>query len=201
MRRSVGAGLALVGAGAALAFSPVGGKLAQAVLTGPQAKPGAPNESVPARVPPSAANPAPAQPPAPAAPAQPALTEAQRAAARGAVAHDASLSALAGGTSYRITDAVPWTDPSSGDVVGADVTVTYSAPVGGTATLPGARFDAAGATYRRLQYRLRVSALTQLHAMVDLREGGQVVDVEPEDGSVEELPGNPHFSAQDEGGR
>jgi len=189
-----------VGAGTALAFSPVGDKVAQAVLTGPQAKPGAPSVSVPARVPPSAANLVPEQPPVPAAPAEPQLTDAQRAAAAGAVADDASLSALAGDLSYRITDAVPWTDPSTGDMVGADVTVSYSAPVDATATLPGARFDAAGRVYEHASYRLHVSALTRLHAMVDLRGGSQVVDVEPEDGSVEELPGNRHFSAREKGG-
>ena len=191
-----------MGAGTALALAPVGDKIAEAVLTGPQAKPGAPSVSVPARVPPSAANANPAQPPVPAGPADPALTDAQRAAAAGAVADDASLRALAGGTRYSITDAVPWTDPSTGDVVGADLTVSYSAPVAATATLPGARFDAeAGRAYQHVSYRLRVSALTQLHAIVDLRGGSQVVDVEPEDGTVEELPGNPHFSAPAEGGR
>jgi hypothetical protein len=179
----------------------VGDKIAQAVLTGPQAKPGASSVSVPARVPPSAANLAPAQPPVPTGAAEPALTDAQRAAAAGAVADDASLSALAGDTSYTITDVVPWTDPSTGDVVGADMTVSYAAPVDATATLPGARFDAAGRAYERVRYRLHVSALTQLHAIVDFRGGSQVVDVEPEDGSVEELPGNPHFSARDEGGQ
>lgn len=189
-----------MGAGTVLAFSPMGDKVAQAVLSGPQLKPGAPSLSVPARVPPTAAEPAPAQPVIPAASAQPALTDAQRAAAADAVANDASLGALAGGRTYTITEAVPWTDPDSGDVVGADVTVDYSAPLDATVALPGARFDATGKGYERLTYRLHVSALTRLHAMVDLRGGGQVVDVEPEDGSVEELPGNPRFSARTKGG-
>ena len=182
-----------MGAGVVLALSPIGDKVAQAVITDPDAKPGATEVTVPARVPPTPGAPAPTQPAVPAAPAEPALTEAQRSAAADAVAGDTSLAALGGGQSYRIVETVPWTDAGSAEVVGADVTLVYAMPVDAAVYLPGARFDDAGKSYKKLSYGVKVRQLTRVSAMVDFRGGSQVVDVAPEDGVVEELPGNARF--------
>ena len=202
MHRSVGVGIALIVTGGVLALSPMGDVVANAVMPGPQPKLGVARAPVQARVPPSAAIADPAQPATPAPPPPPAHTQAQRGAARDAIARDGALRALARGTGYRIAETVPWAEADSGDVVGADVTVIYDAPIDATATLPAARFDAAGHSYERLTYGLRVRHLTRLHAMVDLRDGARVIDVAPEDGATEELASNQHFRAHrdEEGG-
>jgi len=183
----------------AIGVSPAGSALAGLLMTGPPE--GHPNAGAasprPIRVPPAADNPNPVDPGTPSR-SGPTLDQSQVDTATAIVNADPFLKGLTRGNRYTVTNAVPWTDPGTDEVMGTELTLALAGPVTASTVLPGIRYDVQGSSYQRLQLHARVENATALTVLVDFRSNA-VVSVAPDDAAVvTELPGNVHFPASGE---
>lgn len=187
----MGAGVVAVAIGA----SPVGTAFANALIGPPAASPGAAVAADhPVRPAASEANPTPADPAVAETPQVPTLDRSQLDAVRAAVNADPFLKGITRGNKYTVANVTPWTEKASETMIGAELTLTLASPVNATTDLPAIRFaEGTDESYTKLALHARVSNVTALTVMVDLRSGA-VVSVQPDDDAVvTELPGNAHY--------
>jgi hypothetical protein len=146
---------------------------------------------VPVRVPPASGRPDPSDPGAPAAAVAPhgapSASAADAAASRAVLGGDGTLAEVLHGIAYRVESISPWTDATGDRQLGTVVDVRLDTPLTATTRLPGVRFSADGATYRRLLIPAQVTGATTMRLLVDLH-ARQVVSAMPPDATVSPTP-------------
>lgn len=146
---------------------------------------------LPVRVPPSPGHADPSDPGAPAAAVAPkgapSAGAADAAASQAVLRDDAALAQVLHGIAYRVESVSPWTDAAGEGQLGTVVEIRLDRPLTATARLPGVRFDAGGATYRRLLIPAKVTGATTMRLLVDLRSQ-QIVSAMPPDAALSPTP-------------
>lgn len=123
----------------------------------------------------------------------PALTSSQLATARAVVASDATLKTVLAGTTYTVTEDTPWTDAGSDVVIGDDLTLTLSAPLAGTFTLPAIHYDEAGVSFVPVKLHESIANSATLKIAVSL-QATSIVSIQPDDNAtVTDAGGNTTF--------
>jgi hypothetical protein len=110
------------------------------------------------------------------------LTEDQRSRAVEIARADASVLALLGGRDVLAGNEQPLSMPE-GEIIGAHLTLSWSAPVSLETDWPLLTWDNAGTTYEQGVAHFKADNVTALELFVDLRLG-KVIQIEPDDGAT-----------------